>query len=60
MPPRADLGCPPLARGFLLSLLGLCGLDNCVEGVECGVEKGWFDLSGVELKLTEAGAKEMK
>ena len=32
------------------------GLDDCIAGVECGVEKGWFDLSGVELKLTEAGA----
>jgi hypothetical protein len=25
------------------------GLDDCVE---CGVEKGWFDLSGVELKAS--------
>ena len=36
------------------------GLDNYVEGVEYGVEKGWFELSGVELILTEAGVKQMK
>ena len=36
------------------------GIANCVEGVEHGVEKGWFNLSGVEIILTEAGAKEMK
>lgn len=36
------------------------GLSDCVDGVEYGVKKGWFDLSGVELNLTETGAKEMK
>ena len=35
-------------------------LANCVEGIEYGVEKGWFNLSGVEIVLTEAGAKKMK
>jgi len=35
-------------------------LANCVEGIEWGVEKGWFNLSGVEVILTAAGEKEMK
>jgi hypothetical protein len=34
-------------------------LANCVEGIEYGVEKGWFNLSGVEIILTAAGEKEM-
>ena len=35
-------------------------LANCVEGIEWGVEKGWFNLSGVEVILTAVGEKEMK
>jgi len=36
------------------------GLDNCVDGVEYGVEQGWFNLSGFEVILTKKGAAEMK
>lgn len=36
------------------------GLNNCIEGVEYGVEEGWWDLSGVEVVLSDKGAAEMK
>jgi len=35
-------------------------LDDCVDGVEYGVEKGWFNLSGFEVILTGEGAAQMK
>jgi len=34
-------------------------LEDCVEGFEYGVEKGWWNLSGFEAFLTEKGAAEM-
>ena len=36
------------------------GLNNCVDGLKYGVEKGWWNLSGDEVMLTEKGATEMK
>jgi len=35
-------------------------LDDCVDGVEYGVEKGWLNLSGLEVFLTEEGAAQMR
>ncbi len=36
------------------------GLNNCVDGLKYGVEKGWWNLSGVEVILSDKGAAEMK
>jgi len=36
------------------------GLSDCVDGIKYGVEKGWWNLSGVEVILTDKGAAEIK
>ena len=36
------------------------GLSDCVDGIKYGVEKGWWNLSGVEVILSNKGVAELK